>query len=325
MTLDVSVVLETLFCDKQYDGWVGGSEPYLWPFIVAVTSNPSGVKYLHEGPARLEIAQSMNAGDQRQIFPAVGEVRFQLPRDTQLTDLILLVALLEHDSTPNSAITKGFTAFNATLESELRIPLLQELEAAQAAGDSARVSQIISDVRGAVTSAVTDAIAADEGWRAIFTNNDDIIDAAFLTFSANRFTHVIPSERFTLRFARRVANPPHTEPPDHSTDLFRIDGRIEVVHNRDNVVDLCQSDVDRLKAAEDALKSAEVRRTLLQRELQRAAPPEKAAIAAQLEALGVQIDGLIAARDAAAAALKACRDRFTTGEGARRSGAIPVT
>jgi len=239
-------------------------------------------------------------------------VRFQLPGDTQLTDLILVAALLEHDSTPDSAIRKGFTAFNATLESKLNTSTLLELKGAKDNGDQSRVDQIVKEIRNAVTSAVTDAIAADEGISGLFINNDDPIDSAFLTFSANQFTHLIPSERFTLRFARKVklADWQHGQPVEVTTDLFQIDGRIDVNPTGGTVVDLCQADVDRLKAAEDALKGAQTQITVLQQQLQHATPQQKPAIIQKIQAIGAQIDGLIAARDAAAAALQACRDRF---------------
>jgi len=114
MSVQAIVTLNTLRCIKESDrGGSSHSEPYLWPFLAAVSSNS-----YETTPTAAILAecrrirkQEMKAG-QSVLLDFPGNRLTATYQDGQTGQaLILIVALLEADDTPEHAIQAGYQAY----------------------------------------------------------------------------------------------------------------------------------------------------------------------------------------------------------------------
>ena len=162
MATDAIVLLEQLHCLTLINTETR-TEPYIWPALIRIDDNTLTTPDLVAmqspvlGNARVVIKDSMRAGETASIPSSVGilpSVRGQ-SGDAQL---LLVVALLENDETPEDAMEAGFKAFN----SEVRSAIADNLFALSAANEEetkAITDQISERVAGRVRSAIENELA----------------------------------------------------------------------------------------------------------------------------------------------------------------------
>ena len=120
MATNAIVLLERLHCLKLINTETR-TEPYIWPALIRIDDNALTTPDLvamqtpAPGSARLVIKDSMRAGETASIPSNVGILRTRFEDNLMTRRLILVVALLENDETPEDAMQAGFKAFNNDL------------------------------------------------------------------------------------------------------------------------------------------------------------------------------------------------------------------
>ena len=120
MTIDVAVELNSLRCIKEHDG-SGHSEPYLWTAVIA--GSDAGVDVQAPGVgagARVVVKSGMRAGDQVQVPSAQRRFSHRFPDGVSRPIIGLVVALLEKDELPGSAVNAGYRRFLKEVEAEVK-------------------------------------------------------------------------------------------------------------------------------------------------------------------------------------------------------------
>ena len=209
MSVQAIVTLNTLGCIKESDrGGSSHSEPYLWPFLAAVSSNS-----YETTPTAAILAecrrirkQEMKAGQSVSLdFP--GNRLTATYQDGQTGQaLILIVALLEADDTPEHAIQAGYQAYLDELKLRVGLNLLTLKEAVDT-HDDALLQQTIDAIKKQVSDKVFATIKDNlSTWEKAqvalgFLNNDDYVGAGF-----NYFGSLTPTG-FTLDFQGDAGDP----------------------------------------------------------------------------------------------------------------------
>jgi len=127
MPTDAIVLLEQLHCIKLLNT-ESRTEPYIWPALIRIDDNTIATPELVDlfapviGNARVVIKDSMRAGQTASIPSSVGILRARFDDNLMTRRLILVVALLENDETPRSAMEAGFRAFNSELRAAIARP-----------------------------------------------------------------------------------------------------------------------------------------------------------------------------------------------------------
>ncbi len=166
MATDAIVLLEQLHCLKLINTETR-TEPYIWPALIRIDDTALNTPELVAmqtpflGNARLVIKDSMRAGETADIPGSVGILRTRFEDNLVTHRLILVVALLENDETPESALEDGFKAFN----SELRTAIAENLFVLAAADEEetkAITAEISNRVEARVRSAIQNGLSAYE-------------------------------------------------------------------------------------------------------------------------------------------------------------------
>jgi hypothetical protein len=191
MATDAIIILETLRCITLRNT-ESRTEPYIWPVLIRVDDNTLATPQLVSltapvlGNARVVIKDSMRAGETADIPSSVGILRARFDDGLTMRRLILVVALLEEDETPQDAMEAGFQAFKSGLQDAI----VENLFPLSTANEEER-EQIIKEIRASVTSRVKSAIRNElSAWEkakvlAGVLNLDDPIDSNFLSFGEN--------------------------------------------------------------------------------------------------------------------------------------------
>src|SRR5262245_52894939 len=124
MAIDAIVSLEQLRC-ITLQGIEARTEPYIWPALLRIDDNTIATNERVVivtpvlGNARVVIKDNMRAGETATIPGSVGILRARLEDNLTVCRLILVVALLEMDETPKSAMQAGFQAFRSELRAQI--------------------------------------------------------------------------------------------------------------------------------------------------------------------------------------------------------------
>ena len=162
MATDAIVLLEQLHCLTLINTETR-TEPYIWPALIRIDDNTLTTPDLVAmqspvlGNARVVIKDSMRAGETASIPSSVGILRTRFEDNLVTRRLLLVVALLENDETPEDAMEAGFKAFN----SEVRSVIADNLFALSAANEEetkAITDQISERVAGRVRSAIENGL-----------------------------------------------------------------------------------------------------------------------------------------------------------------------
>lgn len=308
MTDHAVVTLKTLRCLAESDrGGSNHSEPYIWPFLASIAERPFSFeidpKFADLTISRKILRNEMRAGQSVTLdFPG-NRFRGIFPDQASGRHLILIVALLESDDLRKETAMAGYQAFIDELRLRLGHRILEIADAVRT-NDSASMARIVAELRSLVTRRVREAsrgaLTTGEKARiaAGFFNLDDFIATEFVAFS-----DPLRTTPFTLRFSGDSGDPRVSGFPPRVTRfpaVFELDGELAL---EPVVVDPCQSRVDAVRAAEKALRSLHGRVQSLQEALGQAAPHQKAAIIASIDAIRAEIP-------AAERALAGARDRL---------------
>ena len=312
MALDVTLVLHELHCVRENEG---GSEPYLWPVLLWIDDttiqNPGddvlGVKGPLLGEARVVLKEGMSAGETAAIPFPLGTRGVRFEEVSTFSYVLLVVALLDQDETPQAAMWAGCKAFSSELRTAIAERLLSLMAAAQ--HDDAELKRLIgeitSQVKAAVEAATWDALTGWEKTRVVLgrvaeavsgveqqregLNFDDFVGSAFY------FGKPAPAR---LELVLRSQN---------GSEEYRLTGSVDAQRTR---IDLCQAQVDAVKEAQAAVDGLEAQRSAAQAAYRDASPQVKAAISRQIAQLNQDLDVAVVALDEARRALQTCRDRW---------------
>lgn len=299
MALDVTLVLRELHCVQESEG---GSEPYIWPVLLWVDDTTLlnqgddvlGVRGPVLGDARVVLKESMSAGETALIPFPLGTLGVRFEEVSTLTYVLLVVALFDQDETPQAAMWAGCKAFS----NELRAAIVQRLPFLRAAvtqGDDAELQRLIAEiktqVKAATESATWNALTGWQKTRVILgtLNLDDYVGFAF---------YFGKPARTDLELVLRS---------DNGSEEYRVDGSIDV---QATTVDLCQTQADAVKEAQDVVDGIEGQINAAKAMLHDAAPAQKATIVAHITQLNQDLDVAMMALDEARRALQRCRDRW---------------
>lgn len=306
MATEAILSLEQLRCIKLQNT-ESRTEPYIWPVLIRVDDNTISTPQLVSvispalGNARVVIKDSMRAGDVASIPLSVGTLRTRFDDNLSTRRLLLVVALLENDETPETAMRAGFQAF----VSEVGLAIADNLLALSAANEDeekALIDVIQKRVTGRVKAATENALTAWEKAKILagILNLDDATGSAFTSFGKPSLVSAPVNLAFETK-GSILGIPTQTR--------YEIQGRLQV---KPVVVSRCQPQVNAVAAAQTAVHDIENEIAELQAQLhgQGDEPPlPKAFIVAEIrrirqEELGPAMLALQQAR----AALQACRD-----------------
>jgi len=241
----------------------------------------------------------MKAGETAAIPFPLGSLGASFEDGLSLQRLLVVVALLENDETPQAALWAGCKAFSSELDSAISENLSGFFAAITQAeqGNDEPLKQLIQQIKNRVKtrvySATWDALTGWQKARVLLgtLNLDDYIGADYF-FSA--------PVRTTFRLSLKT---------DNSSNEYTLDGMLDV-HAPPVAVDLCQAQVDRAKEAKAVVDGIDAQINVLKQELQNATPPQKAAIVAQIKRLNHELGSAMAALEEARQALQDCRDHW---------------
>ncbi|GAB2544653.1 hypothetical protein [Spirosoma aerophilum] len=295
MATTAVITLERLHCIHESDG-TGHSEPYIWPVLIWIdTRNGNvGISDLVLGNARVVIKNDMRAGETVNIPSSVSTLRVQFADDPTKYNLILSVALWESDETPEEAMRAGFKAYSSELRQAIIDNLLALLNARGNPDEEKAVKKTIEDrVKSKVESGIKGALTTWQKAKVKLgsLNLDDIVGGATQDLGSLGQSATRP---ISLAFSN-----------DSASEVYEIQGNITT---RPVPVDLCQSKVDAVTAAQDELSGIRASIQSLQDELHHAGPQQKPGIIKAIKEEQKKLPAAIAALDQAKQALKTCRD-----------------
>jgi len=307
MATDAIVLLEQLHCLTLINT-EARTEPYIWPALVRIDDNTLTTPDLVAmqtpilGDARVVIKDSMRAGETAGIPSSVGILRTRFEDNLMTRRLILVVALLENDETPDGAMEAGFKAF----KSELRAAIADNLFALSAADDEQTkviTDQISQRVEGRVRSAIEDGLSAYEKAKVFagFLDLDDSIGSDFKSFGKDS----LDPAAFTLHFEAKGKILGVFD----TLSEYEIEGHLQI---KPVVADRCQAQINAVNAAQAVVNGIEAEIQELQDELKGGGEeprlPKSAIIAEIRRIRAEELAPAVADLQAARAALKACRD-----------------
>jgi hypothetical protein len=291
----VTLGLTELRCIAESDG-SGSSEPYLWTTYFALGAQPLPGQ---TGPMatitpaydafRSEFADGVEAGDVLAIPPFIASASFDMDLDADHTIVGCIAVLMEEDETPQSSIVLGRIAYAKEIEAQLNELVHRRL----VAGDFGPVTDAeIDAIRAAVQAKAEDAIGSDQSLWDVFRNQDDQVGFTYKAFSDDE----IQAGFFDFPEIRS----------DDSTNRYVLSASLSIGAIPVDPVDLCAAPRAALEAKHDEIQGLQTRRGILQSELQHAAPQQKAAIVAEIDATNDLITAAEAELPALQAALDAC-------------------
>ena len=270
MPIDAIVTLDRLECSRETDS-SGHSEPYIWPVLMRVDDNTLATEAtlsslnLADQNARIVIKEDMKAGEEAPIPADQRTFVFRFDDNLSFARVIIVVALLEQDETPDRAAREGYITFRNELPKAVA-PRLLQLNAADEQGDEEGTRLLIKEISDIVDPAVRAAIrrnltGTDKLGVILGTVKlDDQIDVAHKTFrKLEEEDGKLVSQDFALLFSKRDKDTLRL------TDRYRLHGRFET---RRVVRDKCQPLVDQVKAAREVVDGIQEEIKKLQKQLQ---------------------------------------------------------
>ena len=307
----VTLRLTELRCLAQTES--DGSEPYLWTTFFAFggqqlpfQTGPLATITPAYDAFRAEFPDHVKAGMAVPVPPFVASASFDLDMDTVPHPKIVgcIAVLMEEDSTPQSSIVLGRIAYAKAIDAELQALVNGRIRS----GNFEPISQAeIDAIKKAVAGKVESAIASNQSiWNA-FRDQDDEIGVSFKAFTDTE-----------IRFQ-------YFDLPDFVSggNRFRLTGSLSLGPVPVAPVDLCARPRAALAAKQQEIAGLQARRSMLQSQLQHAAPAQKAALVAEINqtaALITQAEGQLLPLKAA---LDACQSRRPPG-GVATGGTRPV-
>ena len=297
MSVIVTLSLDTLHCIQESDrGGSSHSEPYIWPFMVAVTDNsfvatPTAA-ILAE--SRTVIRNEMHAGQSASLTFGGNQLVTTFEDSQTGRQLILVIALWEADDTPLSAVQAGFQAYLDELKRTigLRLPELKEaIDTNNPALLKDAIDFIKAQVQAKVRSAIADHLSGFDKFQIAIgsLNPDDFMATAFALIDG-----AAPAS-FSLDFTGTAGDPRITFVPGafgqftvHAEQVpihYTLDGHVTI---EPVVIDPCQKQIDAVHHAEDALKGLQLMVQLLQQQLATATPQQKPGIIAMIKQINEQ-------------------------------------
>jgi Tachylectin len=198
MSTDATITLQDLQCLRQ-DRGSDGSDPYIWPALVAIDSTFRVNVLTPFNESRVIIQSGMKNGQTASIPGTVGVQSRRLDGDLTGNHLILVTALWEKRDTPDNVVSAGYTAFSDSLQTGITANLL-----GLGSSDPATQQAAIDAVKAAVSSGVTDAISNSLTWyqkgeiAAGLMHLDNLIDNSSTAFSS------LTSQSFTISFGGSI-------------------------------------------------------------------------------------------------------------------------
>jgi hypothetical protein len=298
MQTKVALHLNTLNCGAENEH---GSEPYIWPIVIA---DETGIPQLHVPTTQWAAKVLVNeilAGQSVTIPPEMSLDLAHVLNDKAAGLIVLLVALFEKDSSP----LHGSVAVLRHIEERSLAFVRDHLtECRQSSGERGDLRQMLV-TRFDLAGAETDAL--------------NYLERLGVTVSPGGFDDSVGFTVWTLS-GPALAPRYISFNLDSSSERFTLTGYIQLT---DLPVSLCQAERDRLAQAEAVVKSLQTQRELLQTQLHHATPQQKPAIVAQITRLSeVDMPAAEAALTDAEVALKRCLDRFDHPHGPTESPAI---
>ena len=199
--LNVTFRLQRLRCLEEADG-AGAAEPYMWVMFFKLDGETltvdSDAGFKVKGQA-VSVSMSGNHGDLGDRGVNRGDV-VAIPAQLGAFDTVLMpipltkqvgqmthvggaigciAVLLEQDATPSDAILAGHNKLAESVTTELA-KVIDTLGPGKQSPSDEEIAGIISDVTGAVTRAVRNAV---NGLAELLRNSDDLVGAAVLLIS----------------------------------------------------------------------------------------------------------------------------------------------
>jgi len=321
MATDAFILLEQLHCLTLINTETR-TEPYIWPALIRIDDTTLATPDLVAmstpilGNARVVIKDSMRAGETASIPSSVGILRTRFEDNLMTRRLILVVALLESDETPEDAMEAGFRAFN----SELRAAIADNLFALSAANEEETeviTGEISERVAGRVKSAIENGLSAYEKAKVFagFLDLDDSIGSDFKTFGKDS----LGPEAFTLHFEAKGKILGVFD----TLSEYEIHGQLQI---KPVVADRCQAQINAVNAAQAVVNGIEAEIRALQDQLKGGGDgpslPKSFIIAEIKRIRAEELAPAVADLQAARAALKACREQPATHATPRAGGVL---
>lgn len=286
MPTKVALELDTLSCIGETEH---GSEPYIWPIMIAEEGGGTSLQVPHDDFAAKVLASEMSAGQSIAIPQGMDSFLFRTFNDASAGLVVLLVALFEKDASPRH----GSIAVLRHIEDRSLLFVQDRLaECRQNSGqrDDLRNALVVRfDLAGAETDALS---ITEQAVTAILPGGfDDSIGFVVFTFSGPAL--VSRSMSFPL---------------NRGSDRFTLTGRL---HLSTVLPPRCQAERDAVAQAKAVVGSLRHQREILQEMLHHATPQQKPAIIDQIVRINqVDLPPAEAALAQAEAALRACEELF---------------
>ncbi|RJF90774.1 hypothetical protein [Sphingomonas cavernae] len=301
----ITLRLTELRCVAQSEGSTG-SEPYIWATYFAFGAEPlpfqTGNMAVHT-PAydafRTEFPDGMKAGQAANVPSFIATASFDMDLDSQPRPKMIgcIAVLMEEDETPQSSIVLGRIAYSKEIEVQLNALAHRRIQMQ----DFGPITDAeINAIRDAVKSKAEAAIGSNQSIWDFFRNQDDTIGFAYKVF---QYPVSDPATDAEIRF--QYFDFP--EITSGSSDRFVLSGGLSLGPVTTTPVDRCAGPRAALKAKMDEIAGLRKRVSLLQQQLHRATPQQKAAIVDQISETNAAIDQAEAQIPALQAALDACQ------------------
>jgi hypothetical protein len=270
MALHAAVTLQTIRCIKQSES--SGSEPYIWPFLATMATIPGTFDTFPTAAlladSRKIIGTSLKAGSSAPLIFPGNEVSHSFLEGQQECTALLIVGLMEADDNRVVSMQAGYQAYLDELRAQLGHRMLP-MKTASAAEREATIEEIKGAVKTKIENAVIGTMSiVEKGRFAIGFRDPDVFYGAGWGLWEN--LDVSSSGAFTLEISGVPGN--HWE----------IDG---ILHVTQTEVVRCQSQLDGVAAAKQALQGLRLQVRDLQQMLDNATPAQKAAIGAAIARL----------------------------------------
>ena len=289
MPTKVALELDTLSCVQETED---GSEPYIWPIVIAEEAGVTTQHVPHDDYAAIALASNIRAGQSVAVPQGMDSFLFHTFNNVSTGLAVILVALFEKDASPRH----GSIAVLRHIEDRSRQFVQDRLaEFRQSSGqrDDLRNALIARfDLAGAERDALS---ITERAVTAIMPGGfDDSIDFKVFAFSGPALT------------GRNIS-----VPLNRASDRFTLTARIQL---STVLPPRCQAERDAVAQAEAVVRGLQGQRHALQEQLHHATPQQKPAIIDAIQRIAeVDLPPAEAALEQAEAALRACEERFHHG------------
>jgi hypothetical protein len=226
---------------------------------------------------RTEFRDGMRAGQAAIVPSFIASANFDFDFESTLPKLIGCVAvLMEEDETPHRSIVAGRVAFSKEMESQLEALASRRL----AAGDMGPITPgEIQAIKSAVESKVRAAIGRNQRIWGLFRDQDDNLGFTFRMFSGSEL-------KFQYFDFPEMASPGSGTPKNR----FVLSGGLSLGPvPAQPPVERCAGQRAAVRAKSAEIEVLHTRKSLLQQQLQYAAPSQKADLIQAISETGAQI------------------------------------